>query len=125
MGSSGNSGDIEMSTEIEHYFKKLTDEHVKRIANEANKDAFTINGKHFRRRKITVREFNRLEELRGQFADSKERAQAVAILQNLYLEAARLYLGMTEDEYYDSSWEETKFVIDACNFRTLYGAPFL
>jgi hypothetical protein len=112
-----------LSTEIEHYFKKLTDDHVKRIASEANKETFAINGKEYKRRKITVKEFNRLEELRGQFADAKERALAVTVLQTLYLEAAKMYLGMTEDEYYDSSWEETKFVIDSCNFRTLYGAP--
>ena len=114
-----------MSTEIEQYFKRLTDEHVKRIANEANKDEFSINGRTYKRRKITVREFNKLEDLRGQFADAKERAKAVLILQTLYLEAARMYLGMTDDEYYNTPWEETKFVIDACNFRTLYGAPFL
>jgi hypothetical protein len=114
-----------MSTETDAYFKRLGDDHLKRISNEANKECFTISGKEYKRRKITVKEFNRLEELRGQFADSKERTQAVAILQTLYLEAAKMYLGMPEDEYYNSPWEETKFIIDACNFRTLYGAPFL
>lgn len=114
-----------MSTEIEQYFKKLTDEHVKRIATEANKDTYVISDKEYRRRKITVREFNRLEELRAQFADEKDRQKAVAILTTLYSEAAKMYLGITEEEYFNAPWEETKFVIDACNFRTLYGAPFL
>ncbi len=114
-----------MSTEIEGYFKKLSEANIKRIATEANKDSFSINGRDYKRRKITVREFNRLEELRAQFADEKERQKAVAILTALYAEAARMYLGMNEEEYYDAPWEETKFVIDTCNFRTLYGAPFL
>jgi hypothetical protein len=114
-----------MSTEIEHYFKKLTDEHIRRISAEANKDAYVISGKNYRRRKITVREFNRLEELRAQFADEKDRQKAVAILTALYLEAAKMYLGINEEDYYNAPWEETKFVIDACNFRTIYGAPFL
>ena len=34
-----------MSSEIERYFKKLTDDHVRRIAGEANKDQYNINGK--------------------------------------------------------------------------------
>ncbi|MGH9992732.1 MAG: hypothetical protein ACREBU_07300 [Nitrososphaera sp.] len=114
-----------MSTEIENYFKKLTDAHVKQIATESNKDAYVISGKEYRRRRIKVKEFNRLEELRAQFADEKDRQKAVAILTILYFEAAKLYLGMTEEEYFNAPWEETKFIIDACNFRTLYGAPFL
>jgi hypothetical protein len=114
-----------MSTEIELYFKKLTDDHLKRIATEANKDTYVIAGKEYRRRKITVREFNRLEELRAKFADEKDRQKAVAILTALYSEAAKMYLGIASEEYFNAPWEDTKFIIDACNFRTLYGAPFL
>lgn len=112
-------------SEIEGYFKKLTDESVKRIASEANKDQFSINGKTYQRKKITVKEFNQLEKLRAQFALESDKEKVVELLATLYLEAARMYLGMTEEEYYNAPWEETKLVIDACNFRTLYGAPFL
>ena len=112
-------------SEIENYFKKLTDESVRRIAGEANKDQYDINGRAYQRKKITVRDFNRLEKLRAQFALEKDREKAVDLLAALYQEAAKMYLGMTEEEYYNAPWEETKLVIDACNFRTLYGAPFL
>lgn len=112
-------------SEIESYFKKLTDESVRRIAAEANRDQYVINGRTYQRKKITVRDFNRLEKLRTQFAVEKDREKAVDLLATLYLEAARMYLGMTDEEYYNAPWEETKTVIDACNFRTLYGAPFL
>jgi len=112
-------------SETEGYFKKLTDESVKRISSEANKDQYNISGRTYQRRKITVREFNRLEKLRAQFAAEKDREKAAELLATLYLEAAMMYLGMTEEEYYGAPWEETKLIIDACNFRTLYGAPFL
>jgi hypothetical protein len=112
-------------SEIEGYFKKLTDESVRRIASEANKDQFSINGKTYQRKKITVKEFNQLEKLRAQFALENDKEKVVELLATLYMEAARMYLGMTEEEYYNAPWEETKLVIDACNFRTLYGAPFL
>ena len=112
-------------SEIENYFKRLTDESVKRISGEANKDQYTINGRTYQRKKITVKEFNQLERLRAQFAIEKEKEKAVELLATLYLEAARMYLGMTEEEYFNAPWEETKLIIDACNFRTLYGAPFL
>lgn len=112
-------------SEIENYFKKLTDDGVKRIAGEANKDQYEISGRTYQRKKITVKDFNKLERLRAQFAFEKDREKAVDLLAILYLEAAKMYLGMTEEEYYGAPWEETKLVIDACNFRTLYGAPFL
>lgn len=113
-----------MSSETEAYFKKLTDDHIRRISLEANKDMYSINGKEYRRRKITVREFDKLEELRAQFNSEKDMHKARVLLTALYLEAAKYYLSMTEAEFYDSGWEELKLALDACSFRTTYGAPF-
>lgn len=112
-------------SETDQYFKKLTDDHVKRIASEANKDQYVINGKTYQRRKITVKEFNKLEKARAAFALEKDADKATDLLANLYKDAAVMYLGMAEEDYFNAPWEDTKLAIDACNFRTLYGAPFL
>lgn len=110
------------ATETEKYFARLTEAHLKRISEASAKDSFVVDGKTYTRRKITTRAFHQLEKARAAFSKEEDQDKATDILAGLYKDAAQMYLGMTDDEFFNSSWEELKFAIDACNFRTIYGS---
>jgi hypothetical protein len=109
----------------ESYFKTQTDTRLKQVTTAANNDTFTINGKTYQYHKITTRQYWELEKMRAQFTNTKEADALGEMLAKLYQKCAEYYLFMSEDDYFNSNWEDMKIIIDACAHRTLYGRPFL
>jgi hypothetical protein len=116
-----------MASFWEDHLLRLNEKMMKKIQELAEKDSFEISGKKYARKKITVLQNQELEDMRADFASMKNadaRAAAKALIA-IYCKGAQYYLGMGEQDFYASPWEEIKAIVDACSYRTVYGSAFL
>jgi hypothetical protein len=84
----------------------------------------------FKRRKISTRDFFRVEQMREAIRalERPSRSQVTSALVNLYKELAFIYLeekttGMviTDEEFYRIHWPINKAILDACNLASVAG----
>lgn len=128
MATSPDNTNSALQGELEKYYETLGVSRLKRIKELADKENHVINEKIYDVHKVTVQQYNTLEQMRAALENlkgEKDHNKGVLQMADLYKELARVYLKMPENEYYNCDWHEIKLILDACAFRTLYGRPFL
>jgi hypothetical protein len=123
----------------DEYFNKLKDklnkDYMDMVIDYAKRDEYRVTfrrtsnrePKIYKREKPSVKEFKEVEIDRAKFEMMTKPEQKLDVLNaaaEIYLKCAKMYFGMSQDEFEDCSWEDIKLILDACNFRTLYGIPF-
>ncbi|HTH21413.1 MAG TPA: hypothetical protein VL854_04275 [Nitrososphaeraceae archaeon] len=115
--------DAQPKTQWETYLDSLDQSRLSQTIELAKLDKYTFNGKTYDRKKIKNKQFFELERLRAKFAKEKDQEAATEHLINVYVKCAEYYLGMSAEEYDELDWEDTKPILDACNFRSVRGLP--
>lgn len=99
-----------------------------KIPIEQTDESGEPNGKYviktYKRQKISVRRWTKLEEIRAAFAKESDRQKSQELLAEVYWQCAQGYFGMDKNDYIGASWEDMKLAMDACNFRTVRGLPY-
>lgn len=95
------------------------------ILKLADMDVFTIGGKQFNYRKVTAREFNQLEQKKLAIRKETDPEAGSKLIDEVYRLSAKLYLGMSDEEFDSSPLEDVLMVLEACNYRSMFGKPFL
>ena len=110
----------------ESYLSSLGDKAVKKLDELARQEEFVIDGKTYKRKKVTTAQHNELEDMRADFASlqSKDPRQAAAQLAAIYEKAALYYLGMGKDAFENSAWEDLKRAVDASAYRVAFANFF-
>ena len=107
----------------ETYLDSLDQGRLQEVIELAKQSKYKINGTEYIRKKIKNRDFFTLERLRGQFNKEKDPVKGTEALINIYVKCAEFYLGITPEQFEDMDWEETKPILDACNYRSVRGIP--
>lgn len=131
------------------YYEGLADERRKEISKLAKLDKFVIplydeeadkwTEKEFVYKEIPTSKWLELEDDRARYADIQKIGASMlvnnkdeeydytqkgnALMVSIYKKSGKYFLGMTEQEFDNSSWVKTKNAIDACNHRTLFTLP--
>jgi hypothetical protein len=117
-------------TFIEQYMENQADSYQKEIANMALQDTYEVEKRDgskvkLKRMKLTLKQYKDIELDRASLADMRNAtgANLIETYERIYLKCAEAYFGLTPDDVYDIAWEDIRKVLDACNFRTVYGIP--
>lgn len=125
---------------MEEYYSRMRDidgQYMQTLVNNSHRETFDIEldgkPKAFKRKKISTKKWNALENIRAELnaipdSDQDNRNKKI---QELYKACAYSYLidpdtsqPMTEAQYDDSAFEDVRFAVDTSNLRTLRGLGF-
>lgn len=120
---SAQTAQAQPKSQWEQYLDSLDQSRLEQITELAKQAKYTIEGKEYPRLKIKTKQFFELERLRAQFGKEKDPEKATDQLIAVYTKCAEYYLGITVEQYEELDWEETKPILDACNFRSVRGIP--
>lgn len=79
--------------------------------------------KTFEKKKVKVKDYAVLERKRGKLAKERDQENAADLLIEIYEDCARIYLGMTKEEFENADIEYLRKVLDTCNIVTTQGIP--
>ena len=123
--------EIDTSKLLSPAFQKLRNDlndaqiaEIRRLAPLRSYD-IDIDGqtKTFERRKIKVKDYVAIEKKRALLAKEKDQVKQSELLFDIYEDCARLYLGMSKEDFDNSDIETLRKVLDTCNIVTTQGIP--
>lgn len=76
------------------------------------------------RKKITPVEIDQIERARAEYVTCQDPKLVTSLMAKFYEIVAYKYLKITHDEYVRCYWEDTRMILDACTFRTVYSLPY-
>ncbi len=78
----------------------------------------------YTRRKITPIEIDQIERARAAYVTCTDPAQITYLMAKFYEIVAYKYLRLKHEDYNRCAWEDTRLILDACTFRTVYSLPY-
>ena len=125
---------------MEEYYSRMRDidgQYMQTLVNHSHDETFNIDmdgkPKVFKRKKISTKKWNVLENIRAELNAIPESDQDARNkkIQELYKNCAYSYLidpengqAMSETQYDDAAFEDVRFAVDTSNLRTLRGLGF-
>ena len=95
------------------------------IIKLADQDVFQIGDKKYVYHKVSNEAFDKLEEMKLQIRKETDPDKGSALIRNIMITSANMFFGMTEEDYKKAPREELGYAIEAANYRSIYGKPFL
>jgi hypothetical protein len=118
-----NQTEAQPKSAWDKYLDSLDQSRLQQVIELARLNKYTIAGQEFQRLKIKNRQFFELERMRGRFNKEKDPEKGTDLLIDIYVKCAEYYLGMSAEQFDEFDWEETKPILDACNYRSVRGLP--
>ena len=125
---------------MEEYYTRIRNidgQYMQTLVNHSHDETFNVDmdgkTKVFKRKKISTKKWNELENIRAELNAIPETDQDARNkkIQQLYRSCAYSYLidpdtgqPMTDAQYDDGAFEDVRFAVDTSNLRTLRGLGF-